>query len=311
MQPVLDLLALPKAHLHLHLEGAMRPSTLAELADRAGIEVPRLSDSPDFSEFIGLYRLATEVLREPSDLRRLLREIAEDNAADGVTWVEVHTYPPLWQGRLGGDEEALALVVDCAADAGRTAGIGVGVVVAADRTELPADAERWATLAAAYAGGGVVVGYGLASDETARPAADFAEAFAIAKEAGLRSVPHAGELAGAGSVRDALDHLQPDRIGHGVRAVEDAAVLQRLADEGVVCDVCPTSNLTLGLAPSPAEHPLQRMLDAGVRCTLNADDPLMFGSSILQEYELARDRMGLDDDALKGMAATSLEAAPR
>jgi adenosine deaminase len=308
---VLDLVALPKAHLHLHLEGAMRPSTLADLADRAGVAMPALSAAPDFAEFIGLYRLATEVLREPDDLRRLLREIAEDNAADGVTWVEVHTYPPLWQGRFGTDEEALALVVDAATEAGRAAGIGMGLIVAADRTEPPADAVRWATLAAAHADGGVVVGYGLASDEAARPAADFADAFAIAKEAGLRSVPHAGELAGPGSVRDALDHLQPNRIGHGVRAVEDPAVLARLADEGIVCDVCPTSNLTLGLAPSPAEHPLRRMLEAGVRCTLNADDPLMFGSSIVQEYALARDRMGLDDDALSLIAATSLEAAQR
>ena len=289
----------------------MRPGTLAELADRAGVRVPALSDEPDFAEFIGLYRLATDVLREPDDLRRLLREIADDNAADGVTWVEVHTYPPLWLGRFGGDEEALALVVDCAADAGRAAGIGVGLVVAADRTEPPADAVRWARLASAHAGDGVVVGFGLASDETARPASDFAEAFAVATGAGLRSVPHAGELAGAASVRDALDHLRPDRIGHGVRSVEDPEVLARLAAEQIVCDVCPTSNLTLGLAPSAAEHPLRRMLEAGVRCTLNADDPLMFGASILREYELARDEMGLDEETIRRIAATSLEAAQR
>jgi adenosine deaminase len=157
----------------------------------------------------------------------------------------------------------------------------------------------------------VVVGFGLASDETARPAADFAEAFAIAAEAGLRSVPHAGELAGPGSVADALDHLAPIRIGHGVRAIEDPDVLHRLVAEGIVCDVCPTSNLTLGLAPDAAHHQLIRMLEAGVRCTLNADDPLMFGSSIVQEYELARDQMGLDDEALRLIAATSLEAAQR
>ena len=289
----------------------MRPSTLAELADRYGLTVPALGPNPDFAEFIGLYRIATEVLREPDDLRRLLREIAEDNAADGVTWVEVHTYPPLWNGRFGSDEEALGLAVDAATAAGAAAGIGVGLVVAADRTEPPQDAVRWARLAAEHASGGVVVGFGLASDETARPASDFAEAFAIAGRAGLRSVPHAGELAGADSVADALDHLAPIRIGHGVRAVEDADVLNRLAAEGVVCDVCPTSNLTLGLAPDAAHHPLPRMLEAGVRCTLNADDPLMFGSSILQEYELARSQMGLDDKTLSRIAATSLEAAQR
>ncbi|MDQ1509464.1 MAG: adenosine deaminase, partial [Actinomycetota bacterium] len=126
---------------------------------------------------------------------------------------------------------------------------------------------------------------------------------------GLLSVPHAGELAGPESVIGALDALGADRIEHGVRAIEDPALVRRLADSDVCLDVCPTSNVLLSVVPSIEDHPLPALLDAGVRCSLNADDPLLFGPNLLEEYEVVRARLGLDDEALAGIARTSLEAS--
>lgn len=158
-----------------------------------------------------------------------------------------------------------------------------------------------------------MVAFGLAGDEARFPPGPFAEAFALARAEGLIAAPHAGELAGPAGVRAAVDVLGARRIAHGVRAEEDPALLSRLAAEGVVLDLCPTSNVALGVVPSLRAHPLPLLLRAGVRCTLNADDPLLFGPGLLQEYEAARTVMGLGDHALAAVARTSVEAsgAPR
>lgn len=299
---------LPKAHLHLHLEAAMRPSTLQELAAEHGVEVPALDGFSTFPDFIRLYEAATEALRRPEDVQRLLRELAEDAAADGATWVEVHHYPPLWLGRFGTDEETLDLTLDAARAATAATGVGIGVVVSADRTHDPTEAERTARLAASRRDAGVAA-FGLANDETGNPPDPFAGAFRIARDAGLLSAPHAGELGGPDYVRAAVDLLGADRLGHGVRAVEDPELVGRLADQGVVCDVCPTSNLVLGLFPSIEEHGIGTLLDAGVPVTINTDDPLLFGTGLLAEWELVRDAFGLDDAAMAAIARTSIAAS--
>ncbi|MFC8431895.1 hypothetical protein [Streptomyces sp. NPDC057253] len=141
----------------------------------------------------------------------------------------------------------------------------------------------------------------------------FAEAFTIARDAGLISAPHAGELAGPASVRSALDALGAQRIAHGIRAVDDPSLLARLAAQGVVLDVCPTSNVALGVVESLSAHPLPKLLHAGVRCTLNADDPLLFGPGLLEEYATARTTLALTDHQLAAIARTSIESsgAPR
>jgi adenosine deaminase len=299
---------LPKAHLHLHLEAAMRPSTLHELADEHGITVPELTGFSTFADFIAVYEAATESLRRPDDLRRLLREVAEDGAADGAAWVELQVYPPLWFGRFGSDEDALDLTLEAAREATAVTGVGLGLVVAADRTHDPAEAVRMARIAVARRDAGVTT-FGLANDETGNPPEPFAEAFRIAREGGLVSAPHAGELGGPESVRAAIDVLRADRLGHGVRAVEDPGLVARLADEGIVCDVCPTSNIVLGLYPSIEEHPVGQLLEAGVPITLNTDDPLLFGAGLLDEYEAVRRAFALDDHAVAAIARTSIEAS--
>jgi adenosine deaminase len=303
-----DVRALPKGHLHLHLEGAMRPTTLAELAAQYGVEVPPIRGYGSFTAFIGMYVAACEVLRRPEDLARLMLEIAQDAAAAGAIWVEPATYLGRHDGRLGPAEAVIEILLDAAHRAEAATGVGVGLLVTADRTQPPADALRQARVAARYAGRGVV-SFGLASDEALFPPEPFAEAFAVARRAGLISAPHAGELAGPASVRGALATLDPQRIEHGIRAVEDPALVWELAQRQVCLDVCPTSNALLSVVPSIEQHPLPELLRAGVRCSLNSDDPLFFGADLVAEYELGRSALGLDDAALAGIARASIEAS--
>jgi adenosine deaminase len=310
---VRDLAALPKAHLHVHLEGAMRPATLAELAETAGVPTPAVREYRSFAEFTLRYQAASWLIRSAPDLRRVVREVIEDAAVDGAVWVEPHFYPPryaagLLSPSLGSEAEVLELVLDEARSTAARLGIGAGVLVSTLRHRDPAEAMRLARLAAGYAEAGVV-SFGLAADESLFGPEPFAEAFTVARDAGLISAPHAGELAGPASVRGALDALGAQRICHGVRAVEDPALVDRLATDAVVLDVCPTSNVLLKVVSSVAEHPLARLLDAGVRCTLNGDDPLLFGPGVLGEFELARTAMGLADEQLAAMARTSIEAS--
>jgi adenosine deaminase len=303
-----DLRTLPKGHLHVHLEGAMRPSTLAELADTAGIPVPEIRGYGSFTAFSETYVAACQVLLTPDDFARLVYEVVEDSVLDGAVWVEPSFYAPHHRNRFGADEEIIDMVLDAAADAAGKLGVGVGVMLAADRTVDPAVAVEQARIAARRADRGVV-SFGLANDEAIGPPESYAEAFAIAKQAGLLSTPHAGELAGPESVRGALDTLSPDRLQHGVRAIEDPELIARLADSPITLDVCPTSNLLLSVYPSIEEHPLPQLLAAGIRCSLNGDDPLLFGPVLLEEYELARTGMGLDDDTLATIARASIDGS--
>jgi adenosine deaminase len=300
-----ELAPLPKAHLHLHLEGAMRPATLAELAGHYGMAVPEISGFGSFTAFVGMYRAACEVLRTPADIARLLTEVVEDAAAAGAVWVEPASWPVHHREVLGSDEAVIEFLLETARGAEASTGVGVGLIVAADRMVDPAEAVELAHLAARFAGRGVV-GFGLANDEVGYPPEPFAEAFAIARAAGLLAVPHAGELAGPASVRGALDALRADRVQHGVRVIEDEDLVARIAGEGVCLDVCPTSNYLLSVVPALADHPLPALLRAGVRCSVNADDPLLFGSGLLEEYGVCRDVLGMSDEDLAGVARTSV-----
>jgi adenosine deaminase len=303
-----DLATLPKAHLHVHLEGAMRRSTLRELAERYGLPVPDITSYGSFAAFASTYLASCEVLRSHDDLRRLVTEVVDDAYLAGAVWLEPSSYIPHHRQRLGSDESVLETILDALAAAAAARGIGAGFMVSSDRNLPPSDAVEQAKLATAYRDAGVV-GFGLANDETGSPPEPFAPAFDRARDAGLLSTPHAGELAGPDSVRGALDALGADRIQHGVRAVEDPELVKRLADSPVCLDVCPTSNVMLSVVPSLADHPLPALLDAGVRCSLNGDDPLLFGPNLLEEYELCRTAFGFDDERLAFIAACSIEAS--
>jgi adenosine deaminase len=302
-----DLRALPKAHLHVHLDGAVRATTLAELARERGLaapEVPRGRAYSDFSAFMSTIQATHVLLQERDALARVTREIVVDNADDGAVWAEVSVWPGMFGDGLG-PEAAIEVILDAGRDAAASRDIGFGLMVAANRHEGPRAATLAARIAVAYADRGVV-SFGLDGDETINAPDEFADAFAIARGIGLAATPHAGELRGAESVAAALDLLYADRILHGVRAVEDRSLLRRLADSDVCLDVCLTSNVKLSVVPSIAEHPLRELLDANVACTLNADDPLLFDVTLLTEYLRARTDLGLSDVVLAGIATTSV-----
>ena len=299
------LAPLPKAHLHLHLEGAMRPRTLAELCRSQGTALPVFSARyGTFADFQELYLVARHALRSVDLLVRLVDEVVADAADDGAVWIEPAVHLPGHRG-LGSDAEILDILVDAGRRASEATGVGVGWLLSCDRTLPPELALDQATLAAHA--GDAVVSFGLANDEAAGVPEPFAPAFAVARAAGIISAPHAGEHGGPDSVRGALDALGADRIQHGVRAVEDAGLVTRLAQDRVCLDVCPTSNVSLSVVPTLEAHPLPTLLDAGVDCSINADDPLLFGAGLLDEYVLCRERLGLDDSALAACARTSVD----
>lgn len=305
-----DLKSLPKAHLHLHLEGGMRPETLHDLATGYGMDVPAIRGYGSFTAFSDTYRAACEVLRTEEDWRRLVRETVEDAAAAGAVWIEPATYLPHHRLRLGPDDAVLAVAIDEAAAAGLEHGVGVGFLIAADRLLDPIDSIEQAELALRFAGEGVV-SFGLHNDEAPAGAESirFREAFAMIKAGGLLSCPHAGELTGPDNVWGALDALGADRVQHGIRSVEDPELVKRLADSEICLDVCPTSNVMLSVVPSLGEHPLPLLLDAGIRCSVNGDDPLLFGPGLLEEYETCRQVLGLSDAQLAFIARCSLEGS--
>lgn len=317
-----SLTTLPKAHLHLHFTGSMRIETLRDLAREHGLRLPagltdqwpptlRATDERGWFRFQRLYDAARACVRTEADMRRIVREAAQDDAAEGSRWLEIQVDPTSYAPRLGGITPALEIVLDEATLASREEGIGVAVVVAASRIRHPLDARTLARLAARHAGDGPgsVVGFGLSNDERRGTTAEFAPAFAIARRAGLASVPHAGELLGPDHVREALEHLAPDRIGHGVRSVEDPRTLAALAEAQIPLEVCPGSNVALGVVDHPAQVPLRTLMDSGVPIALGADDPLLFGSRLTDQYRSARQDHGLDDRALARLAGSSISAS--
>ncbi|MFJ3925629.1 adenosine deaminase [Streptomyces sp. NPDC090022] len=322
MEHVRDLTLLPKAHLHLHFTGSMRPATLLELADKYGVRLPdaltageppklRATDERGWFRFQRLYDAARSCLREPDDIRRLVREAAEEDVRDGSGWLEIQVDPTSYAPLLGGLIPAVEIILDAVESASRDTGLGIRVLIAANRMKHPLDARTLARLAVRYADRGIV-GFGLSNDERRGLARDFDRAFAIAREGGLLAAPHGGELTGPASVRDCLDDLHASRIGHGVRAAEDPRLLRRLAERGITCEVCPASNVALGVYERPEDVPLRTLFDAGVPMALGADDPLLFGSRLAAQYEIARRHHGFTDAELAELARQSVRgsAAP-
>jgi adenosine deaminase len=317
-----DVRHLPKAHLHLHFTGSMRPGTLLELAARHGISLPealtsgrpprlRATDEKGWFRFQRLYDIARSCVRDESDMRRIVMEAAEDDARDGSGWLELQVDPTSYAVHLGGITPTLEIIQDAARNAWAATGVGITLIVAASRMRHPLDARTLARLAARHAGDGVgeVVGFGLSNDERRGDTREFGPAFRIARRAGLASVPHSGELLGPEHVRTTLDSLAPDRIGHGVRSVEDRAVLDDVVGRGITLEVCPGSNVALGVYGDQAGVPLRALREAGARLALGADDPLLFGSRLADQYQFAREAHGFDDAELAELARDSVRGS--
>jgi aminodeoxyfutalosine deaminase len=276
----------PKIELHVHLEGTVRPAALREIARRNDRPLPDDLESlyafRDFRHFIEVFELVAGTLRTYDDFRQVVVEYTAEAAAHGAVYLEGIFAPGLWRG-LDLDE-VFGGYCDGAQQARELHGVEVRLTPDIPSVYSPEDAETVAATCVAYRERGVV-GLGLGGLEV--PSGPFARAFALAREGGVGSVPHAGELAGPESVRAALDGLGADRIRHGIRAVDDEGLVRELAGRGTVLDVCPLSNLRTGAVASLAEHPLPRLAAAGVRCSISTDDPAMFDTDLTRDCEAA------------------------
>lgn len=306
-------MTIPKAEIHCHIEGAAHPALVQRLARKYDVDLAdTIRDGryvwSDFTSFLGCYDRASSVFRTAEDYCLLAYDYFSRLADQGAIYGEVFgspdhaalmgiSYTDLVDGIAQGIDQARSehgiegrVIMTCVRHLGPDAAEAVAETVAANPHPL-------------------VTGFGMGGDERAHKQEDFAPAFAIAADAGLGLTSHAGEFGGPESVRDALDHLNVSRIGHGVRVVEDPALVERLEHDDIVLEVCPGSNIALGLYSDFAQHPLRHLADSGVRITLNSDDPPFFATSLQQEYDLARDHMGFDRAELVQCTRTALEAA--
>jgi len=289
-----DLAALPKAEVHVHLEGSVRPATLDELCHRGRYVVPRTFH--DLNGFIHAVSAAWTTMMQPGDYARLVREYCEDAARAGIRYAEVELVPG------GRPYDCLGEAVEAAS---RQRDIAVRFVAGLNR-DLPLEL-AWMMLEATK-GVPEVVAVGLGGAEDGFPPEPFAALFAEARRWGLHSAPHAGEDAGAVSVRGALAALGAERIQHGVRAVEDPALVAELAARGIPLAICPTSNLRLGVVRSLDDHPLRDLWASGVRVSVNTDDPGFFGCDLVGEYAIAGRLLGLDRAGYARLALNSVES---
>jgi aminodeoxyfutalosine deaminase len=311
-----ELLALPKADLHLHLVGSAAPATVAALASahpEHGVpsDAGALSDFyafRDFPHFLEVYALVSSLVRRPEDVVTLVDGLAGDLASQGARYAEV-TVTPTSHAAAGISLDELAGALDAGArSAGAVHGVELAWVYDVNAAEGAAGGDL--TLdAALHHPPAALVGFGVGGPESGAPRSTFRPHFESALAAGLHSVPHAGESSGPDEVWVALDELGAERIGHGLAAARDARLLARLAADGVTLEVCPSSNVATGVVPSLAAHPLPRFLAAGVRVSLGSDDPPMFGTTLLDEYRRARDVIGVGAEDLRQIARTSVEAS--
>jgi len=293
----------PKIELHVHLEGTVRAPALLRIAQRNACELPAATEAElaelyefrDFDHFIELWIMTTHAIRTEVDFREVVVDYAREAAAHGAVYVE-GIFTPAERVMTGASwDEVFTGFCDGVAAAEAETGVVVRLTPDIPRGfPLEAGTET-ARYAVKYADRGVV-GLGLGGLEAQHPPEPYAEAFRIAKEHGLGSVPHAGEVAGPASIRGALDALGADRIRHGIRAVEDADLLAELADRRIVCDVCPVSNVRTRAVATLADHPLPEMLAAGVPCSVSTDDPAMFATDLTQDYDAAAE-LGLTAEA--------------
>ncbi|PRH80730.1 adenosine deaminase [Streptomyces solincola] len=307
---------LPKAELHVHHVGSASPRIVAELAARhPDSQVPTDPEAlvdyfvfTDFAHFIDVYLSVVDLVRTPEDVRLLTFEVARDMARQNIRYAEL-TVTPFSSTRRGIDEKAF---MDAIEDARRAAEKELGVVLRWI-FDIPGEAgleaaEETCRLAVDLRPEGLV-GFGLGGPEIGVPRPQFKPYFDRARAAGLHSVPHAGETTGPQTVWDALTELGAERIGHGTSSVRDERLLAHLAEHRIPLEVCPTSNIATRAVAAMDEHPLRKMVEAGVLVSVNSDDPPMFGTDLNTEYEVAARLLELDARGVADLAKQAVEAS--
>jgi adenosine deaminase/aminodeoxyfutalosine deaminase len=288
---------MPKAELHLHLEGSVEPETLHELDPATPLEEYRaLYRYADFEAFLKAFAVIGKRLRTPDDYALVTRRLLERLAAQNVRYAEIIVSAGviLWKGH------EFAPIFDAIGEAAAGSPVEVRWILDAIRQFGAEPAMRVAKLAAERVGRGVVA-FGIGGSEARGPAAWFTEVFAFAREAGLHLTAHAGESEGPESIRAALA-LGAERIGHGIAAARDQALMGHLRERDIPLEICITSNLVTGVVARLEDHPVRRLFDAGVPIVLNTDDPAMFGCTLAGEYRLAAERFGFNEAELRGIA---------
>jgi aminodeoxyfutalosine deaminase len=293
----------PLAELHLHLEGSVEPETLLEIdPSLTPEEITANTTYSDFTGFLKSFVWVNKRLRTPADYARVARRLFERLESEGVTYAEVtlSVGVVLWKG------QNLPAIYDALARESLRKHIIVRWIFDAVRQFGPATAKPVFDLAAERVG--EVVAIGLGGDEERGPARLFADLYREARDRGLHLTCHAGEMSGPASVWEALE-IGSERIGHGIRALEDPALVSHLAAKNIPLEVCITSNLRTGAVASLAAHPVRRLYDAGVPIILNSDDPALFGCTLTSEYELAAREFGFTQDELAGLARNAFRYA--
>lgn len=305
----------PKLELHLHLEGAAPPAFIRGLSQERKVDISEIFDERghytyrDFWHFLKVYEAATSVLQSPMDYHRLTLAVLEECAASGVIYAETFLSPDFCGGRdLVAWRDYLAAIEDAAAQAEAELGITLRAIVTPIRHFGP-DKAKEAARCAAETAGRFVTGFGIAGDEKVCEPEDFLWSFDCAREAGLGITAHAGEWRGPEHIRATLKALNPTRIGHGVRAIEDLALVDELAERGIVLEVCPGSNIALGLYPTWRSHPIGQLYDRGVKVTVSTDDPPFFHTTMAREWDRLHDAFEWDDGVFATLNRTALEAA--
>ncbi len=311
--------SLPKIHLHCHLEGTLRAETFVELTRRYGMstryrpgsDMPGPSDPSEvyrfksFQEFLLTFAAVSRALATPDDYARLAREFVRDAVLQNVVYGELFISPSVWS-YFNPALDVPATIRSIVAELNALQAASFSLIVDVTRNFGAESAMRTARIAAGLAGEGVI-GIGLGGDEARYPAPLFKDVFAFARAHGLNVVAHAGEAAGAQSVRDAVEVLGAQRIGHGIRALEDARVIDLLREREIPLEICPTSNFLTGVASRERRHPVAELDAAGIIVTIDADDPTLFGTSITHEYAFVAQEVGID--ALRRFVHQAVDAS--
>lgn len=314
-------LVLPKAELHRHLEGSLRLETMLDIARQHGLTVPasilRLSglvqvgdEEPfTFTNFLEKFKTLRLFYRSPEVIERVTREAVEDAAHDNVRYMELRFTPvALSRAERFPLHDVMDWVCGSAQKTAEQFGMTVKLIASVNRHESPELAEQVAWLAANYQDKGIV-GLDIAGNEAEFPGKPFAPIFREAKESGLRITVHAGEWGGAENVREAIEVLGADRIGHGVRVLEDPNVVALAKERGTVFEVCVTSNYQSGVTPSPEEHPLPKMIEAGLITTINTDDPSISRITLSSEHQMVNSTLGVSIPQLKELTMNAVNAS--
>lgn len=307
--------ALPKVELHLHLEGAAAPSFVRGLAAEKHVDLSRIFDASgayayaDFADFLRVYEAATSVLQSPRDYARLTASVLDALADQGVIYAETFVSPDFCGG---GDLVAWREYLHAMEEVSRRVAAAGGPILKGIVTPIRhfgPERARAPALCAAETMGDWVVGFGMGGNEAVGHPRDYAWAFDCAREAGLRLTCHAGEWGGPMSVREAVRDLRVERIGHGVRAIEDPALVDLLAEKGIVLETCPGSNIALGIYPDWRAHPIEKLRERGVKVTISTDDPPFFHTTMSREYEMLAEAFGWDEADFAALNRVAAEAA--